>query len=142
MKIRKETDYAIRAIKALISADGNGLLSKEIAAQEEIPNNFILSIMCKLKRMGIAGTVRGNANRRSGYVLKTDPRKLTLYDIVHGFEGDVAINACLDGDDTCPKRETCSIYKEMLRVNNALIASMKERTILEIIKEQGGCTAC
>ena len=40
MKIRRETDYAIRAVRALVNANGNAMLSKEVAEAEDIPQNI------------------------------------------------------------------------------------------------------
>ena len=133
MKIRKETDYAIRAIRALVNADGEAMMSKEIADAEAIPQTYILSIMCKLKSVGIAKTVRRHKEKKGGYVLKADPYQLTLYDVVHIFEGDIKVNTCLREEDDCPNRATCTIHEEMVKINDALIASMKSRTIGDML---------
>lgn len=137
MRIRKETDYAISAIKVLIEARGEALLSKEIAASASIPPKYVLSIMCKLKNTGIVDVIRSSAHTRNGYVMKADPYTLTLYDVVHVFEGNIVINACLKNDSKCPNRKTCLIHDEMVRVNDALIASMKQRTVGDVVLNGG-----
>ena len=133
MKIRRETDYAIRAIRALVDSKGTALLSKEIAEIESIPQTYILTIMCKLKNAGIAKTVHKHGDKRGGYVLSADIHKLTLYDVVLAFEGEMKINTCLRNEDTCRNKATCSIRKEMQRINAALIDDMSKRSIAEIL---------
>jgi Rrf2 family protein len=134
MKIRRETDYAIRAVRALIRANGNALISKEIAAEEGIPQTYILTIMGKLKEAGIVDTINRKGSMRGGYILVADPYEATIYDIVHAFEGDLKINACLRDQDECPNRSTCKVHKEMQRINDALVNEMKRKSIMEILK--------
>ena len=136
MKIRKETDYAIRAIRALAQADGSAMMSREIGEKESIPQTYILSIMCKLKNAGIASTIHKNGRRKGGYILSSDLSTVTLYDVVYLFEGDILINTCLREQDDCPNRSTCTIHKEMLKINDDLIQSMKRRSLLDILSEQ------
>ena len=136
MKIRKETDYAIRAIRALARADGIALMSREIGEKEAIPQTYILSIMCKLKAAGIASTIHKNIKRKGGYILAADLDRVTLYDVVYLFEGDIKINTCLREEDDCPNRSTCTIHNEMLKINDELIQSMKRRSLNDILNEQ------
>ena len=135
MKIRRETDYAMRAVRALVNANGNAMLSKEVAEAEDIPQTYILTIMCKLKNAKMVKTVHRHGDRRGGYVLSGDIHKLTLYDIVFAFEREMMINTCLRDQDTCPDRDTCTIRQEMQRINDALIADMKTHTLAEILAE-------
>jgi Rrf2 family protein len=134
MKIRRETDYAIRAIRALINSGGKPLLSKEVADRESIPQSYILTIMCKLKGAGIVTTVNKHGNVQGGYKLLVDPDKACIYDIVRLFEGDMKINACLRDEDDCPNKATCTVHVEMQRINDALIAEMKRKSITEILQ--------
>jgi Rrf2 family protein len=133
MKIRRETDYAIRAIRALINAKGEALISKEIASRESIPQTYILTIMSKLKKAGIVTTVNRKGECRGGYVLVADPDKATMYDVIYVFEGDLKINACLRDQDDCPNRKTCKVHIEMQRINEAIIDELKKNTISEIL---------
>ncbi|NLH92515.1 MAG: Rrf2 family transcriptional regulator [Atopobium sp.] len=136
MKIKRETDYAIRAIRALINARGIPLISKEIADREHIPQTYILSIMGKLKNNGIVDTVPRHGDVPGGYRLLADPDQANIYDVVHIFEGDLKINACLREQDECPNRETCTVHLEMERINEALIEEMKRKSITEILNEK------
>lgn len=136
MKIRKETDYAIRAIRALAEADGIAMMSREIGEKESIPQTYILSIMCKLKSAGIASTIHKLGKRKGGYILSADLSQITLYDVVYLFEGEIKINTCLRELDDCPNRSTCTIHNEMLKINDELIQSMQRRSMQSILSEQ------
>lgn len=138
MKIRQETDYAIRVIHALIKADGRPLLSKEIAASEGIPPNYILTIMCKLKAAGFVEMALKTKDHRGGYLLLTDPGRISLFDIITAFEGNIRINGCLSDKckNNCPNMANCQIRIEMKRINDVLNEELKKKSLLEITDKE------
>ena len=85
MKFRQETDYAMRAIYALVEAGQKPLISKEIASNQNISANYILTIMCKLKSSGFVKMLSKTENRRGGYMLAKDPSTITYFDVVNAF---------------------------------------------------------
>lgn len=135
MKFRQETDYAMRALHALIEAGDKPLISKEIASHQGIPANYILTIMCKLKSNGFVKMVAKNKERRGGYMLAKDPSDITLYDVVTAFEGDLQINACLRDASSCPNVSHCGMRRELIRVNKVLISELKKQTFADIYCE-------
>lgn len=136
MKIRQETDYAIRAIHALIKAKGKPLLSKEIAAAESVPPNYILTIMCKLKAAGFVAVTVKTKEQKGGYTLIVDPNKISLFDIITAFEGEIQINTCLRDEKNCPNQKNCLVRDEMRRVNDILNSELKRKSLAEILKER------
>jgi Rrf2 family protein len=135
MKIRRETDYAIRAIHALANVHGEALLSKEIASKENIPQTYILTIMSVLKNAEIVTVVRRKGESKGGYVLRADLNDISLYDVVHAFEGEIAINTCLKNKDDCACRKKCKMRKEMNRINEELINQMKKNSIQKVFED-------
>ena len=133
MKIRRETDYAIRAIRTLYVSEGYPLFSQEIAKRESIPSTYILVIMAKLKSAGYVETLYRKAGSKGGYILSADLARVTLYDIYMLFEGDMTICECLREEEQCCHEETCRIRKEMCRLNKVLIKEMKRSSIEEIL---------
>ena len=133
MKIRRETDYAIRAIRSLHQAKGYPLFSQEIAKRESIPSTYILVIMSKLKSAGYVETLYRKADSKGGYILSVDLRKITLYDVYQLFEGDMAICECLRDEKHCSQKKSCRIHNEICRLNKVLIKEMKRNSIEEIL---------
>ncbi len=135
MKFRQETDYAMRAIHALVEAGQKPLISKEIASNQNIPANYILTIMCKLKSSGFVKMVAKTENRRGGYMLAKDPYTITYFDVVNAFEGGIQINACLRDAKCCSMSSNCSMRKELIRINEVLISELKKQSIADIYSE-------
>ncbi|WP_408609060.1 RrF2 family transcriptional regulator [Aminipila terrae] len=57
MLITRETDYALRILRAL--ADGQQLTSADICQREILPQNFVYKILKKLNKSGIVYIARG-----------------------------------------------------------------------------------
>ena len=57
MLITRETDYALRILRAL--APGSCLTVGEIAEKESLPHKFTYKIMKKLEKAGIIRIIRG-----------------------------------------------------------------------------------
>ena len=136
MKIRRETDYAFRAVRALYQSEGQPLFSQEIAKAESIPPTYILVIMSKLVNAGFVKTLYQHGDSKGGYVLSADPAVMTLYDIYQLFEGDMKISECLRDECKCCHIRTCKVHLEMIRLNNVLIDEMKRKSIKDILSEE------
>ena len=84
MLLTKESDYAIRIVRAL--KDGNKIRARDICEEEEIPEAFAYKILKKLERANLVHVSRGT---RGGCVLVKDIGELSLYDIVLAIEPEV-----------------------------------------------------
>lgn len=133
MRIRSETDYAIRAICVLIEAEGRPLISKEIASIGKIPSSYILTIMCRLKNTGFVEIVNKSSTSNRGYRLLKDPQSITFYDVFRALEGDLDINFCLVHEEELNSSAAEKIKDEMRRINRAVIHEMSSKSIAEIM---------
>ena len=69
MRISAKADYAVRAVIELAAAPvGSSLSAREIAAAQEIPQNFLENILAELRRAGIVHTHRGPGGDRKSVV--------------------------------------------------------------------------
>ena len=59
MLLTKESDYAIRIVRAL--KDGNKIRARDICDEEEIPEAFPYKILTKLERANLVHVSRGNS---------------------------------------------------------------------------------
>ncbi len=134
MLITRETDYAIRTVRAL--SCGEKLTVKQICSQEHIPVQFAYKILKKLGKKQIIEILRGPSG---GYFLTADIQKLTLFDILLAIEEDFFLNNCLRGkENDCEKHSNstpCYIHKEFYRIQQVLIDEFKRRSLAEIFYE-------
>jgi Rrf2 family protein len=94
MKLSAKTEYACLAMLALAqdyAADRPSQI-RRIAADQSIPDRFLVQILLDLKRSGLVTSTRGAAG---GYRLARDPREISLADVVESVEGDERLSSSL-----------------------------------------------
>jgi Rrf2 family protein len=85
--ISNKTVYAIAALQELGSIQTNEVLKiKEIAANANIPQNFLEQILLELKKQGLLTSVKG---AYGGYKLARPLKDITLKDVVMVLESDI-----------------------------------------------------
>ena len=89
MNISQESDYALRAIRAMYNFGvENKIEARIISEKEHIPIRFLFKILRKLCAENIIESFRGV---NGGYMLKAPLEKLTLKDIIEAIEGPISI---------------------------------------------------
>ncbi|RLA69478.1 MAG: Rrf2 family transcriptional regulator [Epsilonproteobacteria bacterium] len=85
--ISSKTIYAVAALEELgRSSDRKVLKIKEIAANANIPQNFLEQILLELKKQGLLSSIKG---AHGGYKLAKDLKDITLKDVVLILESDI-----------------------------------------------------
>jgi Rrf2 family protein len=88
MRISARIDYAVRALAVLAAApDGGPVPADDIAAAQDIPANFLLTILGELRR---AHLVRSHRGREGGYELGRPADEITIADVARALEGPLA----------------------------------------------------
>ncbi len=88
--ISSKTIYAVAALEELgRSSDRKVLKIKEIAANANIPQNFLEQILLELKKQGLLSSIKG---AHGGYKLAKDLKDITLKDVVIILESDIFSN--------------------------------------------------
>lgn len=134
MFITRESDYAVRVIRALWGE--NRLSVTDICEKESVTAPFAYKILKKLQKAKI---VRGYRGVHGGYSLNRGLDELTLYDIYSAIDPEMFIIECLnpnydcvrDGHDGMP----CLVHKELLSVQSELVDLLKRKTLQQIMEE-------
>ncbi|RYC69481.1 MULTISPECIES: RrF2 family transcriptional regulator [Spirosoma] len=133
--ISKKAKYAIKALKALAAAYGNGpVLIASIAEKESIPQKFLETILLELRNHGILQSQKGKGG---GYLLRIEPERITLAQVIRIIDGPIAPTPCVSLNfyvrcDDCEDEETCAIRPIMLKVRNANL-SVYESTTMQML---------
>lgn len=88
MLITRETDYALRVLRAL--SEGEQLTAGDISEQQMVPKPFAYKIIKKLSKAGFVRITRG---ADGGCRLAVGLDKVTLYDLMAAMEEDSAVIA-------------------------------------------------
>jgi Rrf2 family protein len=90
--LSQKTRYAIRAMQHLADRYGEGPVRlAEIAEAQNIPANFLTTILSELGRFGIVASQRG---KEGGYWLALSPVDITYGDLIRVMRGSLALVPC------------------------------------------------
>lgn len=133
MFITRESDYAVRVIRAL--AGEQRLSVSEICEKESITAPFAYKILKKLQKAKI---VRGFRGVHGGYSLAKQPEELTLYDVYYAIDPNLFIIECMDPSCNCVRDGKdgipCLVHKELAFVQNELWNMMKRKSLQQIME--------
>ena len=124
MLFTKESDYAIRVIRAL--QDGGKKTIKELCELEQIPSAFGYKILQKMNKSGLIEIRRG----------PKDIGEFTLYDVVTAIEPDFAVMECVH--HSCIRNESkegCAVHRELLGIQHSVEKLLKKKTMADILKK-------
>lgn len=135
--ISKRAKYAIKAMKSLAESYGNGpVLIAQIARQEHIPQKFLEGILLDLRNHGLLQSQKGKGG---GYMLRIEPDRITLAQIIRIIDGPIAPTPCVSHNfyvrcDDCTDEATCALRAIMVRVRDANL-SVYESTTVQMIAQ-------
>jgi Rrf2 family protein len=134
MKINAKMHYGLKAIIELaLSAGEKGLLQKEIAEKQCMPNKFMDAVIHDLK---VAGLIVNVAGKKSGYKLTRKPAEITVYDVYRAFSPELCIHFCLEGEEVCSRSASCASHNFYSHFNKDMEAILKSKTIFMLMMLQ------
>jgi Rrf2 family protein len=119
--LSQKTRYAIRAMQHLADCYGEGPVQlAEIAAEQNIPANFLTTILSELGRFGIVASQRG---KDGGYWLALPPVDITYGDLIRVMRGSLALVPCAsrfahEKCSHCVEESECRTRALMLQVRD------------------------
>jgi Rrf2 family protein len=137
--ISKKAKYAMKALKTLTEEYGRGpVLIAHISAQENIPRKFLEIILLELRNHGILQSQKGKGG---GYMLRVDPERITLAQVLRVIDGPIAPTPCVSLNfyvrcDDCEDEITCAIRPIMERVRDANLAVYEKTTLKAFVQHE------
>jgi Rrf2 family protein len=137
MFVSQRCQYALRALFELAKRYGKGPVKiADIAEAQAIPIRFLEVILSELKQGRFVESRRGKAG---GYLLATEPARLTVGDIVRFVEGPLGPVGCVEDEGSaeaaCPLHGNCVFLSMWGRVQNA-VSSVYDNTSLQDLIDQ------
>jgi len=127
--IRRDTDYAIRALLHLALAGRGPVSCTVLARAANAPKPFAHKI---LKKLVDAGLLASSPDRNGGFVLKRPLSRIHLNDVVKAIQGPTAVSRCVLDPDSCARSAGCPASVEWGKLQNT-IENFLSRTTLESI---------
>ncbi len=128
--IKRETDYALRALSKLARTDGF-LPVSALSDGQHVPELFLRKIM---QRLHAAGIVESRQGPFGGYRLALRPEKVTFLDALESVQGPLAMNECFADPAVCGRRSTCAVRARLSELQEELNARLAEITIADVVR--------
>ncbi|AQT67709.1 HTH-type transcriptional repressor NsrR [Anaerohalosphaera lusitana] len=128
--IRRDTDYALRAMAMLAQLEsGKAVSTKQISTEQQIPSALAAKLMQKLQA---AGLVKSKMGPKGGFSLSKHPQKISIADVVLAIQGPVSINKCLTGSFQCPINAKCPLHKKLGKLQSQMDQYLTETTLADV----------
>jgi len=128
--LRRNTDYALRAVVNLSSHHANEPVStKAIAVEEDISYQLACKLMQKLQK---AGLVKSCMGPKGGFQLSREPAMISVLEVVEAIQGPISLNRCLLGVDACPKQKDCTLRARLIGLQESIIGYLNGITLDEL----------
>lgn len=128
--IRRDTDYAIRALLHLARSDAEAMSCQRIAGACDIPGSFAHKI---LKKMTSAGLVSSRSGRKGGFQLKKRPEEISLRDVTRCVQGPVSVRECVVDPRACSRSNGCPLRTEWRRLQGDIAEFLGGTTLQDAL---------
>ena len=130
--IRRNTDYALRAMLNLAEHYGNGTVSaREMARQGGIPYQLV----CKLlQRLHNAKLVKSSMGAKGGFQLGKEPSKISVLQVIETIQGPVRFNRCLLSADGCLRYRSCPVKPKLAELQKSMGNYLGSIKLNELVK--------
>ncbi|MFO8008073.1 MAG: Rrf2 family transcriptional regulator [Candidatus Brocadiia bacterium] len=126
--IKRETDYAIRALARLAEAD-DWMPAGALATDAEVPEDFLRKIM---QRLCAAGLVESRQGPFGGYRLAASPDQVTVLDVLETIQDPLVMNECFADGGICTRTEFCPLRKRLVELQVELNARLADMTLAAV----------
>jgi Rrf2 family protein len=129
--ITKESDYAVRIIRALSREERR--TARALCEEELVPRQYGYKILKKLENAGLLRCFRGATG---GYSLAKPVTAVTLLDIIQAIDDELLLTDCLRHGFLCPQNtegKLCQVHSEFERIQNDLTKALKKKSLAEIL---------
>jgi Rrf2 family protein len=131
MKLSTRCRYGVRAMFEMARHYKEGpVRRKDICEAQGITHAYLENILIALKAKKLIRTTRGASG---GFVLESEPSKISLYDIVTALEGSIAPVECLDNKEICERVPHCAARKAWRRLHEAQAAVLRSITLQDLL---------
>ena len=136
MKISTRSRYAARALLDIALQDDKGPVAlKDIAARQEVSEQYLGHLISPLKEAGLVKSVRGASG---GFMLAKDPADINIGQIVRAMEGSTALVKCVNHAEKCSRSGDCLMRLVWLKAKIALDEALDDINLCDMMSEMRG----
>jgi len=103
----------------------------EISDKEKISMKYLEQLILPFKKAKWVESIRG---RDGGYIMKKDPKNITLKDMMTVIDGELEIVHCLKKGNKCSLHKSCCARQGWAKVQKAIFEGLESVKISDLIK--------
>ncbi|MBN1975219.1 MAG: Rrf2 family transcriptional regulator [Sedimentisphaerales bacterium] len=132
--VRRNTDYALRAMVNLARKYDKELVSsRTIAVQEKVPYQLACKLMQKLHK---AKLIKSSMGPKGGFSLIREPKNISLLEIIESIQESLSLNKCMLARYKCPKQKSCTIRPKLVELQAYIGTYLNNITLADLVGEQ------
>ena len=132
--IRRNTDYALRAIVNLAkNYDKEAVSTRTIAQQENISYQLACKLMQKLHGKKLVESCMGP---KGGFRLSREPSKINLLEVIEVIQGPLSFNRCLLAKNACERQSKCPINDKLIELQEHVDTFLSQISMDELLKSR------
>ena len=137
--IRRNTDYAMRLIVALVENYNGQLISAgDLSMREDVSYDLACKLLQKLKAAGIIKSCMGP---KGGFALARAPGDISMLEVISVIQGPVVLNTCLDAEKTCPRKPSCAVSRELEKLQKYIEKYLGDIKLDKLL-DRSSCKKC
>lgn len=135
MKLSTKTRYGLRALLYMAERYDvdRAVPVGEIAKEQQVSEKYLEQLFIKLRRKNIISSVRG---AQGGYVLRRNPREVTVASVVEALEGDITFADCLSSGG-CRNKGSCATHDLWSRLKDSIDGILEDTTLFDLVNRCG-----
>lgn len=132
--LRRNTDYALRAMAYLARHHNDGLVSaREVSQKGDIPYQLACKLLQKLHNAKLVESCMGP---KGGFRLSRTLSKIHLLEIIEAIQGRIQLSRCLMGGDICPHQKSCKVRTKLAELERSINSYLDSVTLEKIVKQK------
>lgn len=134
--LSRTAEYALRAVLHLAGSAGGGgpVRVDDVAADLEVPRNYLSKILNVLVRGGILTSTRGPGG---GFELAVPSERLSLERVICEFDDAGGEGRCLLGQPVCSDAGACAAHRRWKEVRGGVHTFFRETTVADLAGKKG-----
>ncbi len=135
MRLTLHTDYGLRVLVYLATAQGRVVTTTEIGQAYGISKNHLVRVAHSLRDAGLIELTTGRAG---GLSLARPAQEILLGEVVRALEPDLRMVECFDKkSNSCPIAPKCGLTGLIAESLTAFFTSLNRYTVADVVSRSG-----
>jgi Rrf2 family protein len=135
LKLSTKGRYGLKAMFDLAIHFGDGPVSlTSISERQDISLSYLEQLVATLRKSGLVNSIRGS---HGGYVLNSEPNKITVGDVLRVLEGQLAPVSCVKNNEPvhCDKSGECVTRYVWQQIHDSIESVVDSITLQDMVND-------